>query len=375
MRKLFTVPSSRLRGQGQGEGPSLAPYLVFLLLLATTASAQRPVAVVLPLSNVSGAAEAAAPVERAIAEALERRGWTVAAGEEVESFLEEQRIRYLDSLPSTALAAIRERMGASAIVLGSILAYRENGNAVVALAGRMLDPKGTVLWAEVAAISSSESEGALGFGRRMSVDALGKDAAAQLLRNVPRPGESRIGSLKSGFLTGAVTYRSGSHPRGEVRRVCVLPFASSVPEASRVLLEILTVRLEATGEFDVVEPAAFRDAMRAEKLRSVAAMTSTELAALGKHLGTTIFLRGNVHAWREAPGGRSEIQLDMTLADVATGEILWAVTHQRRGSDYAGLLQRGTIDNVISLADRTVSETISAQHRARPRAREARKEK
>jgi curli biogenesis system outer membrane secretion channel CsgG len=258
-------------------------------------------------------------------------------------------------------------MGADAIVLGSILAYRESGNPVVALAGRMLDAEGRVLWADVAALSASETEGAFGFGRRTTLDALANDAASRLLSHLPRPGQTRIGTLKRSFFSGAATYRSGAHPQGAVRRVCILPFASSTAEASRVLLEILTVRLEATGEFDVVEPAAFRDAMRAEKLRSVAAMTSSELAALGKHLGTTTFLRGNVYTWRESSGGRSEVQLDMTLVDVATGEILWAVTHQRRGSDYAGMFQRGTIDNVIELADRTVSETIAAQHRARPK--------
>jgi curli biogenesis system outer membrane secretion channel CsgG len=191
------------------------------------------------------------------------------------------------------------------------------------------------------------------------------DAIAGLLRDVPRPGETKRVALNSGLFPRAATYRSDAHPRGAVRRVCVLPFASSMPEASRVLLEILTVRLEATGEFDVVEPAAFRDAMRAEKIRSVAMMTSTELAAIGKHLGTTIFLRGNIHTWREAGGGRSEIQIDMTLADVATGEILWAVAHQRRGGDYSGILQRGTVHNVVTLADRVVSEAIAAHRKER----------
>jgi hypothetical protein len=189
-------------------------------------------------------------------------------------------------------------MNASAIVPVDPRVSR-NRQPVVALAGRMLDAEGNVLWGDVTAISSSETEGAFGFGKRTTIDALVNDAAAQLLRKLPRPGEAKRGSLKSGFFPGAVTYRSGAHPRGEVRRVCILPFAASRPEASRVLLEILTVRLEATGEFDVVEPAAFREAMRAEKFRSVAMMTSTELAAIGKHLGTSISSAAT-YTWREA---------------------------------------------------------------------------
>jgi hypothetical protein len=47
--------------------------LLLCFIAALTANAQPPTAVVL-LSNVSGSAEAAAPVERAIAEALAKRG-------------------------------------------------------------------------------------------------------------------------------------------------------------------------------------------------------------------------------------------------------------------------------------------------------------
>jgi hypothetical protein len=351
-----------------------------VIALSLSLNAQQPVIVMLPLSNVSGSAEAATPVETAIRGRLEKRGWKVAPAAEVEAFLEERRIRYLDSLPPATLATLREQTGASAVFLGSILAYRETSNPVVALAARMIDTSGAVVWGEVVGVSASETEGMLGFGRRTTAEALAADAAGQLVKGIPKPGNVRRPGLNAGvFARGAATYRSASHPRGEVRRVCILPFASTNPEASRILLEILTVRLEATGEFDVVEPAELREAMRAEKLRSIATMTSTELAALGKHLGTTVFLRGNVHTWREASGGRSEIQFDMTLADVAAGDVLWAVTHQRRGGDYAGAFQRGTVDNVVSLADHALSEAIAEQHRARPRkgaqSREARTER
>jgi hypothetical protein len=126
------------------------------------------------------------------------------------------------------------------------------------------------------------------------------------------------------------------------------------------MFELLAVRLAAGGEFEVVEPAEFRAAMRREKIRSVAEMTSEEMARVGKVIGTPLFLRGNVHAFAETSGGRSEVQLDMTLSDVESGTILWAVAHRRRGYEYAGLFQRGTVNNVIGLADRVVSEVVSA---------------
>jgi TolB-like protein len=351
----------------------LATLLAFAV--APCAMAGQPVVILLPFSNVSGSTEASEWSGRFISSELAERGWSVAPGDEVERLLEEHRVRYLDSIPTTTLEALVTRFGASAVVAGSIVAYRENGDPSVALAARMFDDRGEAVWGEFVALSASESEGALGLGRRATARLLLDEVAAQLMRRVPKPSSDGSPTVREGRLargsawggTGPQTYRSPEHPRGRKLRICVLPFTSPIPAAGRLMMEILTVRLEATGEFDVVEPAELREGMRRAGLRSVSTMTSTHLAALGEKLGTPLFLRGNVHAWREAAGGRSEVQIDMTLVDVAEGTILWAVTHQRRGSDYAGLLGRGTVNSIVALADNVVSEALESQHRTRPR--------
>lgn len=322
---------------------------------------------VLPLSNPGGADEAATVVETELATALGTRGWTPAPAGTTEAFLEEKRIRYLDSLSREHAAELTKRTAADAILLTSIVASRETANPMAAVSVRLLDAGGEAFWSELVTLTASETEGVLGLGRRDDPSSLARQVASRIASRLPRPGEAKRTRLEAGgFVRGPVTYRSAAHPRGTRRRVCVLPFPSPVPEATRVVAEILAVRLEATGEFDVVEPSEFRSAMRAAGFRSVPAMTSADLQKLSGHLGTTLFLRGNIHTWRDGTGMRSEIQLDMTLADVATGEIVWAVTHQRRGSDYAGLFQRGAVDSVVGLADRALSETIAEQHRARP---------
>lgn len=350
--------------------------LAVLLLTVSTAAGAKPVVVVLPLASAVASPEAAKIAEVLFAEALARRGWEVAPAAEVESFLESDRIRYLDSLSQRQRTAIEERFGASAILAGSMMLFRESGaNVLVALASRMLDIEGTVLWGEVAALTGAETEGAFGAGRLMTAEAITRATTRKLLTRVPSPNEAAQVRLRGRKVAGGpATYRSALLPAGSVRRICVLPFTSAAPDASRVFLDILTVRLEATGQFDVVEPAEFRGAMAASGFRSVMTLTSSELAQLGKHLGTTVFLRGHVHTFRDAAGGRSEVQMDMNLADVETGTILWAVTHQRRGSDYAGLLARDVAGNVVTLADRVLSETISAQQRTRPKVRSRRPE-
>lgn len=342
--------------------------LAVALFAPTFVGATEHVVAILPITSAAASPEAAAAIDSAMRDALERRGWNVVPAADVEAFLEAERIRYLDSLSPKQLSALRTRLGAQSVIVGSIVSYRERGtDPFVAIAARMITPEG-VIWGEVAALSGAESEGAFGSGRRSTPEALSKEVAQRLLAAVPRPertADVRLRSRKR--LGGPSTYRSASLPKNRVRRVCVLPFTTMSAEAARSLLAILTVRLEATGEFDVVEQAEFREAMAAAKFRAVSVLTSNELAVLGQHLGTTTFLRGQVHTFRDAGAGRSEVQIDMNLSDVATGEVLWAVTHQRRGSDYSGILQRGVVGNVVTLADKVVSETIAAQQRARPR--------
>jgi len=352
----------------------LACLIVLLSGIALTAAA-GPVAVVLPLGNAAGTPEASSEVEALVVEQLTRQGWTVAPAEETERALEELRLRYLDSLTRETLQVLCERFDASVVVTGSILAHRENGNRVVAVGARMIARDGATLWADLRSRSSAEAESAFGLGRNTTSQQLLRDCVERLMRGAPPPSSAdrpttrrlRLADEAAMFTSNPQTYRSSSHPKGTSLRVCVLPFVSKFPEAGRVMLEILNARLEATGEFEVVEPAEFREGMRRAGLRSVSTMTSSELARLGAEIGTPLFLRGNVHAWREGTGGRSEVQLDMTLVDVSAGTILWAVTHQRRGSDYAGILGRGTVENVVALADLVVSETLESQHRARPR--------
>jgi TolB-like protein len=346
------------------------PFACTLLLAAAPLLADAARIAVLPLAESSASREVTVAIGETFATTLQRRGWEVAPASEIETFLEGARIRHLDSLSARQFEALREGLRVDAVVVGSVLTIQETGNdPQLGIAARLIGSGGEVSWGNVVALSSAETERAFATRRRNTIEALARTVTARLLARFPRPDrDSNVRLAKTKSLSGPVTYRAAAHPKGSVRRVCVLPFASSLPDASRVLLAILTVRLEATGEFDVVEPAELREAMRAAGLRSIGSLTSSELATLANHLGTTTFLRGNVHTFRDAPAGRSEIQLDMTLADVERGQVLWAATHQRRGSDYDGLLGRGTVGNAAALADRVLSEAIESQHRTRPRA-------
>jgi hypothetical protein len=95
------------------------------------------------------------------------------------------------------------------------------------------------------------------------------------------------------------------------------------------------------------------------------------MAALGRRLGTSLFLRGTVFRWRrEASGGGAAsapaVELSLMLIDASGGRILWASHHERRGDQYQRLLGLGSVTNVVALADRVVAEMVASLRSVKP---------
>ena len=346
---------------------ALAALSLLVALTSGAAGREKPRVVLMPVALVSGSSEAAAKVADVVRNRAAARGWSAPAVADVERFVEEHRVRYLDSLPQSMREEMLAGFDADAIVFTTLLSQRDGANPLAAVSARMIDREGRVIWGDAFALSANESETLLGLGRPRDGVQLAAEVASRVASSLPKPRRRpRVKRGPAPLPQSPVTYRSGELPKRQRRRICLVPLTASAPHAARVSLELLAIRLASNREFEIVEAADFRTAMRAEKLTSIGALTSDELRRIGKHIGTTVFLRGTVHTWREASAGRSEVQLDMTLADVESGTILWAVTHGRRGSEYAGFFQRGVVENVIALADRVISESVQAQRQKRP---------
>ena len=146
----------------------------------------------------------------------------------------------------------------------------------------------------------------------------------------------------------------------------VLPFANAGPhEAARIVAELFARRLAASALFDVVSPADLRAVFVAEKIHD---LSDPSERSAGKRLGTTLFLTGSIYEFREAytaASGTPHLEMEATLTDCATGEILWTSYASRLGTAYRGLLQLREIHGIVGLADQSVAEMIRAAERAR----------
>lgn len=348
---------------------------VFSLAAARADSAERPRLVLLPFGNLSGVERAPAAIVPSLALKLTSKGWDVVRGEAVEEFLLKERIRYVDSVTPELRKKLLAALSAEAVVTGTLYAFAEGDNSAVALSARMVRADGTVAWSSVKGLTSDETEGLLGLGRAGTLPQLADRALADLLRNLPSPGARAKAEPHSTPLLKASppTYKSVALKGDALRRVCLLPFENFTPsrEAPRVLADLLQHELTASGRFEVVEAAELRAALAAEKVRGLGGLDPAQLAALGKRLGTSLFLRGSVYRYLDtgAKGGAvmPEVEVQLALVDAAAGRIVWTGANARSGRDYKGLFQLGALRSVVALSDQVFGELVTAEGKAKPK--------
>ena len=337
---------------------------------------KQPAIVVLPFDNFSGVTEAPRELAALFAKDLERRGWRVVPSEEVEPLLEKDRVRYLDSLDDQSRADIIAATGAAAIVSGTLYTYTEGRNPVVALSARMIRADGTFAWGDIKGLSSDDTETVLGFGRSGKIDGLAERTIDALTKRFPTPTEeSEIirGPRKPLFRSGPVSFRVPDLDPSAPHKVCVLPFDdSTASDAVRVVADVLSLRLASANGFEVVEPAALREAALKANIVSFRWITSDDLARLAPIVGTPLFLRGTIYDFVDPAAGRGgaatpQIQIEMTLVDIQSRRVLWSAQHDRKGTDYTGFLMLGAVSNALTLTDRVVSEMIATGTRPQSR--------
>ncbi len=299
----------------------VTPIALVLFALSAPAPARAAETVVMvPFQNLSGAGGAPAAVSAELARQMESRGYRVVRGEAVDEFLAAEKIRYLDSLPASIREKLLQRFEASAVVLGTIFDFAESDNPVVAVSARLVGADGKVAWSAVAGLSADDTKKVFGFGRLASLDALAARTVSILTRDLPKPGSaSKLESARSKplDLSSPRTFRSAALAGGG-NLVCVLPLEnrSAARVAPRVVGELLAQRLAASEGFRVVEAAEFRNAMVAAGVYGIRTGDPEELKKLGAKVGTNLFVKGTIYAYKDVLPGSGvttpEIELQLT---------------------------------------------------------------
>src|SRR6266542_1937244 len=240
--------------------------LALAALLGTLAlpAGARERLVLVPFERVARATAARDVLMPALAAALLAKGYDVVAGPEVEEFLRKRRIRWLDSLSRAHAAELLSAFDASGVVLGTILAWGPDRiDPHVALTVRVLGRDGMVLWSDLAGLSVSETEGALGVGKVRGIEELGRRTAASLVVTLPAGRLAPVRVARSAGLAQLPRVFRDRDRIGSRLRICVLPLQNHTEsrDPPRILDAVLQHRLAERKDLTPVPAAELRDAL------------------------------------------------------------------------------------------------------------------
>ncbi len=342
--------------------------VVSLLLLAAplAAPAAEGRLVLLPFDGQVGPTFRGA-VLQTVMTALARRGYVVVGGEVAERFLEERRIRYLDSLIPEDIRELAEEFQADGVVVGAFLAIPDGPEPEAALAARLIRADGRMAWTATVGLSSlgEPGVGAVGEIKRTLRPAEQLTAAAsQLFQGFPEKGAPlpvRIAGTTAG--PAPRTYRAPGFFR-ERRRVCLLPFANATASqaAPRAVEAILARALGERNQFYVVEPAELRRAFVTEGIWSPRWLTLDHFRRLSARVGGCAFLSGDILTYgrtTDAAGGSTPaVEIYVSLVEPPAGRTVWSALHVRRGHEYEHLLGLGALQTRFEVGEQVVQELV-----------------
>jgi hypothetical protein len=339
-------------------------------LLVAAAPSGAPAAeriVLVPLENLTRAAGAREAIMPAIAEALEAKGYEVVAGDAVEAYLRENRVRYLDSLPVKQAEELLGKLDADAVLVGSILSYdRRRTDPLVALSLSAVGAEGQVLWSHVAGLVASESRGPLDLGKTSDLRVLARRLVARMLADVPpRELAQARRSRPAAWGRGPRVFRSPD-VSGRDLKVCVLPLQnlSGARDAARVVESAIQHRLAQDARVKPVLSADLRRSVVEAGLRAPSRLTLEQMERLAKTAGTPYFLQGSIFAYgmtgADPTTATAVVEIYLRLLDATTGQTVWSGLHKRTGADYEKLLLFGAVRDPATLATHVVGELIDA---------------
>jgi len=172
------------------------------------------------------------------------------------------------------------------------------------------------------------------------------------------------------LVSGVVLAGCANHPeyyRGDLTgvesasRVALLPLVnmSHDERAPDLVQNALVVEFLAAGRFVVVDPGVVEQTVLENRLRLTDRLPLETLQKLGAALGVDYLIVGSVNEFAMVQDGIEivpTVSVTVRMVSCATGAIMWAATHSRRGDDDESVFQIGRIDTLEELSAVTARE-------------------
>jgi hypothetical protein len=325
----------------------------------------RPRVVLLPVENLAARSVPVKEVQTAVEVAL-RRGFDVVGGDILEEFLVRHRLRFSGGVDRETALAARDELGADAILVTSLTAYRSSSPPAAGIAMRLVSAteQPIILWMDQASFTGDEAPGLLGLGVVESIRVAQDRVVKRLVRSLEATLEGN--PLDAGCDTDpryepAVRFRARV-PDAEAHTIAVVPFLNRTSRrgaGDAVALEFVR-QLVDSGRFRVLEPGVIREyLLRARVIMPGGVSLETTRLLLGA-MEVDLVVSGVVLDYGESGGKEGPtIRFSATMLEGHGGSVVWQSSSFNRGDDGVYLWDIGRVLTAGKLACRMVEPVVS----------------
>jgi len=302
-----------------------------------------------PFKNFSEERNALMQVTPILRDRLERMGFEVVDQAALNGFLLKERIRSTTYVIGETAHKVGEKLGAKAILLGSINTFFSEKDPQVGLSTRLVDTSsGSILWANHASAAGTDFRTFLGLGTIRSVGRLTSVVVDKLLAS----------------LTMAPPYREPE----SIYKIAVMPFQNKSRRiyAGMIVSYIFMVELFKSQNFKVVEYGEVRRLVVESRIRHKGELDYDNIQALGEALGVDGILVGTVEQYTEGAGtSPPEVAIHARLLDTNNNVIVWSDQHSVNGDDHIIIFELGKIRSADKLAHKAISRLVGKMERVK----------
>jgi len=323
---------------------------------------------VLPFTNSSGVPAPLSDIRQLFLDSFKEYGVTILENKVLETFMTNNRIRYVGGVDLATAQDLKWKTGAEAALVTTLELYSEEPPPKIALVSRLVstgnDP--TILWMDGIGLAGDDSIGLLELSLikdpRKLLQNVVRDLTASLtayLSGREDRGKSMEGSIR---LWPSLYHRSPIFDSTIKYRVAVAPFLqlSERRNAGNIMALHFVRLLRAIGSFSVIEPGLVRDTFLQYRIIMDDGLSLAQADILFSKLDADLILAGKIFDYQDYVGlfGRAKVDFSALLIERKSREVVWSCESHHVGDEGVFFFDWGKIHTAHKMASGMVVSAL-----------------